>query len=174
LQMTRALLLHHEGRLKAWRLRRLWRPRGWRLPRALLMLEALALGMLGQRPPQRSSMPTPSVQSLVGRRTCSGTSLTLTWHWEVQKHPVRRDLHLRPRAQGCHKDRLTGITPLGRRTGSKTMRTCKPCVSYGPPWAHYLGGYQDRLLGGPLRLPGLRYTASEGVEHKDYIGVVLG
>jgi hypothetical protein len=28
-------------------------------------------------------------------------------------------------------------------------------VSYGPPWAHYLGGYQDRLLGGPLGLPGL-------------------
>jgi hypothetical protein len=47
-------------------------------------------------------------------------------------------------------------------------------VSYGPPWAHYLGGYQDRLLGGPLGLPGLRYTAPEGVEHKDYIGVVLG
>jgi hypothetical protein len=48
------------------------------------------------------------------------------------------------------------------------------CLSYGPPWAHYLGGYQDRLLGGPLGLPGLRYTASEGVEHKDYTGVVLG
>jgi hypothetical protein len=47
-------------------------------------------------------------------------------------------------------------------------------VSYGPPWAHYLGGYQDRLLGGPLGLPGLRYTAPEGVEHKDNIGVVLG
>jgi hypothetical protein len=47
-------------------------------------------------------------------------------------------------------------------------------VSYGPPWAHYLGGYQDRLLGGPLGLPGLRYTAPEDVEHKDYAGVVLG
>jgi hypothetical protein len=47
-------------------------------------------------------------------------------------------------------------------------------VSHGPPWAHYLGGYQDRLLGGPLGLPGLRYTASEGVEHKDNAGVVLG
>jgi hypothetical protein len=22
-------------------------------------------------------------------------------------------------------------------------------MSYGPPWAHYLGVYQDRLLGGP-------------------------
>jgi hypothetical protein len=47
-------------------------------------------------------------------------------------------------------------------------------VSYGPPWAHYLGGYQDRLLGGPLGLPGLRYTALEGVERKDYTGIVLG
>jgi hypothetical protein len=50
----------------------------------------------------------------------------------------------------------------------------KASLSYGPPWAHYLGGYQDRLLGGPLGLPGLRYTAPEGVEHKDYTGVVLG
>jgi hypothetical protein len=47
-------------------------------------------------------------------------------------------------------------------------------LSYGPPWARYLSGYQDRLLGGPLGLPGLRYTAPEGVEHKDYTGVVLG
>jgi hypothetical protein len=47
-------------------------------------------------------------------------------------------------------------------------------VSYGPPWAHYLGGYQDRLLGGPLGLPGLRYKTPESVEHKDYTGVVLG
>jgi hypothetical protein len=40
-------------------------------------------------------------------------------------------------------------------------------LSYGPPWAHYLGGYQDRLLGGPLGLPDLRYTAPAGVKHKD-------
>jgi hypothetical protein len=46
-------------------------------------------------------------------------------------------------------------------------------LSYGPPWAHYLSGYQDRLLGGPLGLPGLRYTAPDGVEHKDYGGEVL-
>jgi hypothetical protein len=46
-------------------------------------------------------------------------------------------------------------------------------LSYGPPWAHYLGGYQDRLLGGPLGLPGLRCTASDGVKHKDYGGEVL-
>jgi hypothetical protein len=46
-------------------------------------------------------------------------------------------------------------------------------VSYGPPWAHYLGGYQDRLLGGPLGLPDLRCTAPDGVKHKDYRGEVL-
>jgi hypothetical protein len=49
-----------------------------------------------------------------------------------------------------------------------------PLLSYGPPWAHYLGGYQDRLLGGPLGLPDLRCTAPAGVEHKDYRGEVLG
>jgi hypothetical protein len=47
-------------------------------------------------------------------------------------------------------------------------------LSYGPPWAHYFGGYQDRLPGGPLGLPGLCYTAPDGVEHKDYRGEVLG
>jgi hypothetical protein len=47
-------------------------------------------------------------------------------------------------------------------------------VSYGPPWAHYLSGYQDRLLGGPLGLLGLCHTAPDGVRHKDYGGEVLG
>jgi hypothetical protein len=47
-------------------------------------------------------------------------------------------------------------------------------VSYGPPWAHYLGGYQDRLLGGPLGLLGLCHTAPNGVGRKDYGGGVLG
>jgi hypothetical protein len=46
-------------------------------------------------------------------------------------------------------------------------------LSYGPPWAHYLGGNQDRLLSWPLGLLGLRYTAPDGVEHKDYGGEVL-
>jgi hypothetical protein len=56
----------------------------------------------------------------------------------------------------------------------KASSRLMPRVSYGPPWAHYLGGYQDRLLGGPLGLLDLRYTAPEGVEHKDGKGVVLG
>jgi hypothetical protein len=47
-------------------------------------------------------------------------------------------------------------------------------VLYGPPWAHYLSGYQDRLLGGPLGLPNLRCTVPDGVKHKDYRGEVLG
>jgi hypothetical protein len=46
-------------------------------------------------------------------------------------------------------------------------------MSYGPPWAHYLGGYQDRLLGRPLGLPDLRCTAPASVKHKDYRGEVL-
>jgi hypothetical protein len=47
-------------------------------------------------------------------------------------------------------------------------------LSYGPPWAHYLGRYLDRLLGGPLGLPDLRSTVPDGVKHKDYRGEVLG
>jgi hypothetical protein len=47
-------------------------------------------------------------------------------------------------------------------------------LSYGPPWAHYLGGYQDRLLGGPLGLPDLRCMTPDGVKHRDYGGEVLG
>jgi hypothetical protein len=46
-------------------------------------------------------------------------------------------------------------------------------VSYGPPWAHYLCVYQDRLLGGPLGLPGLCHTTPDGVRRKDYGGEVL-
>jgi hypothetical protein len=47
-------------------------------------------------------------------------------------------------------------------------------LSYGHPWAHYLGGYQDRLLGGPPGLPDLSYTTPDGVEGKDCGGGVLG
>jgi hypothetical protein len=47
-------------------------------------------------------------------------------------------------------------------------------LSYGHPWAHYSGGYQDRLLGGPLGLLDLCYAAPVGVERKDYRGIVLG
>jgi hypothetical protein len=46
-------------------------------------------------------------------------------------------------------------------------------VSYGPPWARYFGGYQDRLLGGPLGLPDLRCTTPDGVKYKDYRGEAL-
>jgi hypothetical protein len=45
--MTCVLLLRRGGRSRAGRLHRLWWPRGWRLPRTLLMLEVLPLGMLG-------------------------------------------------------------------------------------------------------------------------------
>jgi hypothetical protein len=47
-------------------------------------------------------------------------------------------------------------------------------LSYRPPLAHYLDGYQDRLLGGPLGLPNLSSTTPDGVEHKDYGDEVLG
>jgi hypothetical protein len=47
-------------------------------------------------------------------------------------------------------------------------------LSYGPPWAQRHGGYQDRLLSGPLGLLGLCHTAPDGVGCKDYGGEVLG
>jgi hypothetical protein len=47
-------------------------------------------------------------------------------------------------------------------------------LSYGPPWAHYLGGYRDRLLNGPLGLLGLCHLAPHGVRRKDYGGGVFG
>jgi hypothetical protein len=72
---------------------------------------------------------------------------------------------------------FAGIEPKQMSTGlarKSAMLSGKMTLSYGPPWAHYLGGYQDRLLGGPLGPPGLRYTAPNGVEYKDYRGEVLG
>jgi hypothetical protein len=62
------------------------------------------------------------------------------------------------------------------------QRACLPredalpreALSYGPPWAHCLGGYQDRILGGPLGLPDLHCTSPDGVKHKDYRGEVHG
>jgi hypothetical protein len=54
------------------------------------------------------------------------------------------------------------------RCGTRTL-----LLSYGHPWAHYSGRYQDRLLGGPLGLPYLGCTALDGVEHKAYRGLVL-
>jgi hypothetical protein len=47
-------------------------------------------------------------------------------------------------------------------------------LSYEHPWAHYSGGYQDRLLGGSLGLPDLGCVALVGVERKAYRGLVLG
>jgi hypothetical protein len=47
-------------------------------------------------------------------------------------------------------------------------------LSYKPLWAHYLGGYQDRLLSGPFGLLGLCHTAPDDVRRKDYGGEVLG
>jgi hypothetical protein len=65
-------------------------------------------------------------------------------------------------------------TSMGGAAKALFCRNIMEALSYGPPWAHYLGGYQDRLLGGPLGLPDLRCTAPDGVKHKDYRGEVLG
>jgi hypothetical protein len=46
-------------------------------------------------------------------------------------------------------------------------KTSYELMSYGPPWTHYLSGYQDRLLGWPLGLLGLGCMTTVGVERKD-------
>jgi hypothetical protein len=46
-------------------------------------------------------------------------------------------------------------------------------LSYGHPWAHYSGGYQDRLIGGSLGLLNLGCTTPAGMEQKDYRGILL-
>jgi ribonuclease HI len=61
-------------------------------------------------------------------------------------------------------------TSLSRPLTSSPAPRATRNLSYGPPRAHYLSGYQDRLLGGPLGLPDLRCTAPDGVKHKDYRG----
>jgi hypothetical protein len=73
----------------------------------------------------------------------------------------------------ANKVNAPGDTPEGL-LGAVEDRVDEVALSYGPPWAHYLSGYQDRLLGGPLGLPDLRCTAPNGGKHKDYRGEVLG
>jgi hypothetical protein len=58
------------------------------------------------------------------------------------------------------------LTPFKRQT--PPLPFSGHHLSYGPPWAHYLGGYQDRLLGGPLGLLGLCHTTPDGVRRKVY------
>jgi hypothetical protein len=71
--------------------------------------------------------------------------------------------------------REDGIRGMDHSINPRNSRdAAQHTLSYGPPWAHYLGGYQDRLLGGPLGLLGLSHTAPDGMGRKDYGGEVLG
>jgi hypothetical protein len=63
---------------------------------------------------------------------------------------------------------------MGELLTVNSVNLAMSLLSYGPPWDHHLGGYQDRLLGGPLGLLDLRCMAPAGVKHKNYRGEVLG
>jgi hypothetical protein len=71
--------------------------------------------------------------------------------------------------------KIKALRETGLRTEHVAFSFMKRRVqlSYGPPWAHCLSGYQGRLLGGPLGLLGLCHTAHDGVGRKDYGGEVL-
>jgi hypothetical protein len=72
--------------------------------------------------------------------------------------------------------------PVEKPSGEKPSEQPQPkpklklvrFLSYVPPWAHYLSGYQDRLLGGPLGLLNLGCTTPVGMKRKDLGGEVLG
>jgi hypothetical protein len=65
-------------------------------------------------------------------------------------------------SRGTKEVLIIGLHMVGNEHGSFNLEALKflmhfrepGSLSYGPPWAHYLGGYQDRLLSGPLGLPG--------------------
>jgi hypothetical protein len=73
-----------------------------------------------------------------------------------------------------HDRPSVAIRENGKKDANGNVDEITEYMSYGPPWVHYLGGYQDRLLGGPLGLLGLCHTTPDGVGHKDYGGEVLG
>jgi hypothetical protein len=82
------------------------------------------------------------------------------------------------------KDVVASVKIKEQKPPVKTKKMTKPenklapnmvwKLSYGPPWAHCLGRYQDRLLGGLLGLLDLCPTVPTGVTRKEYGGEVLG
>jgi hypothetical protein len=111
------------GRLRVGKLRRRWRIRGWRVPRAQLKREKeLLLGTSERQPPQESLMSTPSVRDLLGLTTLSRTSLKLTSCQEVWGHLAHRYPSLPVRARDYRGGKLTRMTPLGKMISSRTMR----------------------------------------------------
>jgi hypothetical protein len=59
---------------------------------------------------------------------------------------------------------------FGHCSWSLAPRSRSSGLLYGHPWDHYSGGYQYRLLSGPLGLLNLGCTTPAGVERKDYRG----
>jgi hypothetical protein len=92
------------------------------------------------------------------------------WPWWNTEPTMQEGIQLHELLQKIKALRETGL-----RTEHVAFSFMKRRVqlSYGPPWAHCLSGYQGRLLGGPLGLLGLCHTAPDGVGRKDYGGEVL-
>jgi hypothetical protein len=80
------------------------------------------------------------------RNKISGTFRRICNSDEVLLHVSLRDLR-----SACKNRYVRSCFEWRLREANHPEALCfEGMVSYGPPWAHYLGGYQDRLLGGPL------------------------
>jgi hypothetical protein len=93
-------------------------------------------------------------------------------HWVHIPDPGSYLLVVEPIVEGT----LLAQTLIDKGSGLNVIfvDTLKKMVPYGPPWAHYLCGYLDRLLGGPLGLLDLCRAAPDGVRRKEYGEGVLG
>jgi hypothetical protein len=113
----------------------------------------------GTTAPKRASI----VQDPTPQCSCTHTDHLTAWRTPSLKQPNAR-----------------GPRRIRRWTPSRVRGDLQPAaLSYGPPWAHYLGGYQDRLLGRPwdysacatrrLMAWGARTTAEEYSDRKLYM-----
>jgi hypothetical protein len=149
------------------------------LPAPLLQCPASSLLLLRPLPlPQRARREGASHrrEELRSTRRCSSFALHAACLLvsSVTGSSGRPDLESRSAAVGEHGRLQAGPAPppplqrvvvlllhtsassTGEETAGSTARWGSPqppLLSYGPPWAHYLGGYQDRLLGGPWDYP---------------------
>jgi hypothetical protein len=84
---------------------------------------------------------------------------TMTEIYTASKKRVPSELDIPEKSDNANKPQPAEevrVKTLGQATAARLPPSGR--VSYGPPWAHYLVGYQYRLLGGPLGVLDLHGT----------------